>query len=40
MDELHGIFTYYEMRMENENLVTDEEELKSSKKTKKQNKKK
>jgi hypothetical protein len=40
MDELHGIFTAYEMRTEQENPVMKEETFKASKKTKKKNKKK
>jgi hypothetical protein len=40
MDELHGIFTAYEMRMEHENPVTKETTFKSSKKTKKKRKSK
>jgi hypothetical protein len=40
MDELHGIFTAYEMRIEQENPVTKEATFKASKKTKKKNKKK
>jgi hypothetical protein len=40
MDELHGIFTAYEMRIERENPVMKEETFKASKKTKKNNKKK
>jgi hypothetical protein len=39
MDELHGIFTTYEMRIEQENPVMKEVAFKESKKTKKQNKK-
>jgi hypothetical protein len=39
MDELHGIFIAYEMRIEQENLVMKEATFKASKKTKKQNKK-
>jgi hypothetical protein len=39
MDELHGILTAYEMRIEQDNLVTKEETFKASKKTKKRNKK-
>jgi hypothetical protein len=38
MDELHGIFTAYEMRTEQENLVTKEATFKASKKTKKKSK--
>jgi hypothetical protein len=38
MDELHVIFTAYEMRTTKENLVTKEEPFKASKKTKKKNK--
>jgi hypothetical protein len=38
MDELHGIFTAYEMRIEQHNPVTKEETFKASKKTKKYNK--
>jgi hypothetical protein len=38
MDELHGIFTSYEMRIEKENTVTKEAMFKVSKKTKKNNK--
>jgi hypothetical protein len=40
MDELHGIFTAYEMRIEQENPVMKEAMFKASKKTKKKNKKK
>jgi effector-binding domain-containing protein len=40
MDELHGIFTTYEMRTEKENPVTKEATFKASKKTNKKNKKK
>jgi hypothetical protein len=40
MDELHGIFTAYEMRTEQENPVMKEKTFKASKKTKKKNKKK
>jgi hypothetical protein len=40
MDELHGIFTAYEMRIKQENPVMKEATFKASKKTKKQNKKK
>jgi hypothetical protein len=39
MDEIHGIFTAYEMIIEQENLVTKEASFKESKKTKKKNKK-
>ena len=39
MDELHGIFTAYEMRTEQENLVTKEVAFKASKKKKKKRKK-
>jgi tellurite resistance protein len=39
MDELHGIFTAYEMRTEQENPVTKEATFKASKKTKKKHKK-
>jgi hypothetical protein len=35
MDELHGIFTTYEMRIEQENLVTKEEAFEEYKKEKK-----
>jgi hypothetical protein len=35
MDELHGIFTTYEMRTKQENLVTKEVAFKASKKSKK-----
>jgi hypothetical protein len=35
MDELHGIFTTYEMGIEQDNPVTKEETFKASKKTKK-----
>jgi hypothetical protein len=38
MDELHGIFTAYEMRIEQDNPVMKEETFKESKKTKKKNK--
>jgi hypothetical protein len=38
MDELHGILTAYEMRIEKHNLVMKEEAFKASKKTKKKNK--
>jgi hypothetical protein len=38
MDERHGIFTAYEMRIEKDNPVMKEETFKKSKKTKKQNK--
>ena len=38
MNELHGIFTAYEMIIEQENLVTKEASFKESKKTKKNNK--
>jgi hypothetical protein len=38
MDELHGILTAYEMRTEQDNLVTKEVAFKASKKTKKSNK--
>jgi hypothetical protein len=37
MDELHGIFTSYEMRTEQENLVKKEASFKASKNTKKKN---
>jgi hypothetical protein len=40
MDELHGILTTYEMRIEKENQVTKEATFKASKKSKKKNKKK
>jgi hypothetical protein len=40
MDDIHGIFTSYEMRIEKENPIMKEEKFKSSKKTKKQNKQK
>jgi hypothetical protein len=40
MDELHGIFTTYEMRKEHENAVTKYISLRVSKKTKKKIKKK
>jgi hypothetical protein len=40
MDELHGIFTSYEMRTEQENLVKKEETFKASKKSMKKGKKK
>jgi hypothetical protein len=40
IDELHGIFTNYEMRIEQENPVMKEETFKASKKTKKKNNKK
>ena len=36
MDELHGIFTAYEVRIEQENPIMKEATLKESKKTKKQ----
>jgi hypothetical protein len=36
MDELHGIFTAYEMRIEQDNPVTKEATFKASKKEKKQ----
>jgi hypothetical protein len=39
MDELHGIFIAYEMRTEQENLVTKEATFKASKKSKKKGKK-
>jgi hypothetical protein len=39
MDELHGILTAYEMRIEKDNPVTKEATFKASKKTKKKNKK-
>jgi uncharacterized protein YktA (UPF0223 family) len=39
MDELHGIFIAYEMRIERENLVTKEASFKSSKKSKKRERK-
>jgi hypothetical protein len=38
MDELHGIFTAYEMRTEHENLDTKEAAFKASKKSKKKEK--
>ena len=38
MDELHGIFTTYEMRVEQENSVMKEASFKASKKKKKQRK--
>jgi hypothetical protein len=38
MDELHGIFTAYEMRSEQENLYVKEEAFKSSKRSKKKKK--
>jgi hypothetical protein len=40
MDELHGIFTTYEMMIEQENQIMKETVFKASKKMKKQNKKK
>jgi hypothetical protein len=40
MDELHGIFTAYEMRVEQENTDIKEEAFKASKKSKKKGKKK
>jgi hypothetical protein len=40
MDELHGIFIAYQMRIEQDNPVMKEENFKASKKTKKQRKKK
>jgi hypothetical protein len=40
MDELHGIFTAYEMRTEQENPVTKEATFKASKKSKKKGKQK
>jgi hypothetical protein len=40
MDEIHGIFTGYEMRTEQDNPSKKEETFKVSKKTKKKNKKK
>jgi hypothetical protein len=40
MDELHGIFITYEMRIEQENPVRKKAMLKALKKTKKQNNKK
>jgi flavodoxin len=40
MDELHGIFTAYEMRTKQEKTVTKEENFKTSKNTKKKNKQK
>jgi hypothetical protein len=40
MDELHGIFTAYEMRTEQKNRVTKETTFKASKKSKKKGKKK
>jgi hypothetical protein len=39
IDKLHGIFTAYEMRIEQENPVMKEETFKESKKIKKRNKK-
>ena len=38
MDKLHGIFTAYEMRIEQENLIKKEATFKASKKTKKKHK--
>jgi hypothetical protein len=38
MDESHGIFTAYEMRIEQEKLVTKEATFKASKKEKKKSK--
>jgi hypothetical protein len=38
MDELHEIFTSYEMRIEQENPVTKEATFKETKKMKKKNK--
>jgi hypothetical protein len=40
MDELHGTLTTYEMRTEQDNLVTKEATFKASKKTKKKDKQK
>jgi hypothetical protein len=40
MDELHGILTTYEMRIEKDNPFTKEATFKASKKTKKKNKQK
>jgi hypothetical protein len=40
MDELHGIFTAYEMRIEHENPGIKEETFKASKKSKKKGKQK
>jgi hypothetical protein len=40
MDELHGIFTTYEMRTEQENLATKEATFKAYKKSKKKGNKK
>ena len=39
MDEIHGIFTAYEIRIEQENPITKEENFKAFKKTKNKNKK-
>jgi hypothetical protein len=39
MDELHGIFTTYEMRMEQKNPTMEEATFKASNKTKKKNRK-
>jgi hypothetical protein len=38
MDVLHGIFTAYEMRIEQENIIMKEATFKGSKNTKKKNK--
>jgi hypothetical protein len=40
MDELHGIFTTYEMRTEQENLGIKEAAFKASKRSKKKGKQK
>jgi hypothetical protein len=40
MDEIHGIFTAYEMRIEQKNLFMKEAMFKTHKKKRKQNKKK
>ena len=40
MDELHGIFIAYEMRIEHENIVTKEASFKASKKSMKKGKQK
>jgi uncharacterized protein YxeA len=40
MDELHGIFTAYEMRIEQENPYIKEENFKASKRSKKKGKQK
>ena len=40
MDELHGIFTSYEMKIEQENPDIKEEAFKASKRSKKNGKKK